>query len=118
MATLDTKKLSDWSEPEDKTEITSKIKRYVLLKKSIKEMEIELKQLADSVASEIAVEYNGKYEAGFGKFQVQTRKKWQYSDVVDQFVEEVKKQKKVEELNGTAKVIGENQILVFTAAKS
>jgi hypothetical protein len=103
----------EYKEPEDKTQIDKKLKRYAELKSIVKGMEAELKELEYQVAQEVATEYDGRLELPIGTFTIQMRKKWQFSDKILEMEEKVKKVKKYEQMERVATVIEEKPILVF-----
>jgi len=103
----------EYKEPEDKTQIDKKLKRYAELKSIVKGMEAELKELEYQVAQEVATEYDGRLELPIGTFTIQMRKKWQFSEKILEMEEKVKKAKKYEQMERVATVIEEKPILVF-----
>jgi hypothetical protein len=103
----------EYKEPEDKTVIDRKLKRYAELKSIVKGMEAELKELEEEVAKEVATEYDGRLELPIGTFSIQMRKKWQFSEKIMEMEIKLKKAKKYEQMERVATVIDENPILVF-----
>lgn len=99
------------------SDILTKIQKYAELKQQIKDLEKQIEVLATDVASEIAVEYDGRFESELGTFQIQMRKVWEFSPAVTEIEEEVKKQKKLEKFNGTAKIVDEKPILIYKTPK-
>jgi hypothetical protein len=103
----------EYKEPEDKTVIDRKLKRYAELKSIVKGMEAEIKELEEEVAKEVATEYDGRLELPIGTFSIQMRKKWQFSEKIMEMEIKLKKAKKYEQMERVATVIDENPILVF-----
>lgn len=96
-----------------RNEAPYRLEQYAGLKKQIKELEGQIKALEPYVSEYITTDCNGKYESEIGRFVIQTRRKFKYSDAVTELEADVKKQKKVEEVSGTAEVVEERQSLVF-----
>ena len=91
--------------------------KYAELKIQQKAIENEISELAPSILTSIAEAGADKVELDSGSFVVETRKKWEFSDVVEGMRAKVKESEKEEMANGTA-TFDESKILKFLASKT
>lgn len=86
--------------------------KYAEKKKQVAVLEAEIKELQPQIAEELINRSLPNLEFKFGKFTLATRKNWTYSIEIQAAEALLKNQKKIEELDGTAKA-EETQYLVF-----
>ena len=80
----------------------SVFQEYADLNNQIKLLEAKKTLLADEIKKRMEVEEVTNYKNDYGIFSKMVRKNWQYSSTVEVLNEKLKKQKKIEELEGTA----------------
>ncbi len=78
------------------------LKRYAELKIQSNAIEAEISELKPLVLDDILAAKVEKVPTNLGTFNIKNRKVWVYSPDVKQMEEEVKKQKGIEEADGTA----------------
>lgn len=97
--------------------IESQYKKYIDLKGQIAVLEEELKGIGEELKQDILDNGSETVETQYGSFYITRRKKWQYSEAVAVLEDSLKKTKKDEEVEGTAKVIDESVSLTFRGRK-
>ena len=80
----------------------SVFQEYADLNNQIKLLEAKKTLLANEIKKRMEVEEVTNYKNDYGIFSKMVRKNWQYSSTVEVLNEKLKKQKKIEELEGTA----------------
>lgn len=89
---------------------------YADLKNKIKELSQQAEIIEGEILQEITEAGVEKVESGFGTFSLMKRKTWKYSEDIKTLEEGMKKNKKMEEENGTA-TFEEKTSLRFQATK-
>lgn len=79
-----------------------KFQEYAELKRQQKEIEAKLDELQPVLLKEMADSGNDKVDAEFGVFTRSGKKKWKYSDGVNELEAQLKDKKKDEQADGTA----------------
>lgn len=85
--------------------VLNKMEEYEDIKNKIKGLEERLKELAPEILHNIPQDDNGNYveiETKSGKFYVQDRGTWKYSDLLESEKKEIKEREKAEKADGTA----------------
>lgn len=78
-------------------------KNYADIKNQIKDLTAKSKEIEKSVVEEMNNQEVEEVKSDFGTFYFTTRKTWEYSEDIKILEEGMKKNKKMEEENGTAK---------------
>lgn len=91
------------------------VEKYLLLKAQIDALTGELDELKQHVMP-IVEQNNGKLQFNDSTLILAERKTYEYSQTVKDFEEEIKKQKKIEEIQGTVKVKSTTKYLTVRAA--
>ena len=94
--------------------IEGTIKEYESLKLQIAELEKKADALKPAILSEL--ELGTKIESDYGTLTVQSRSKWEFSDMVKSMEDRLKEQKKTEMASGEAVELPGAPYLVFKAA--
>lgn len=95
----------------------TKFERYAEIKKAIKAMEAEAKEIQDEVVAEMATNQLKKVESDFGTFFFTARKSWQYPAYVTEAEAHYKELKEKAETIGEA-TYTETQSLSFRGKES
>lgn len=96
---------------------TKLFEQYKQLKEKIASLEEEKLSLEEQIFDAFDEDGRNSYDLGDVRFVRMSRRSWQYSDAVKRRAEELSRQKKIEEADGTATLKKETQYIREVANK-